>query len=235
MIQLESLKKEMLEVGRRLYEKGFVASNDGNLTARIDEDTILATPTGVCKGDMTPEHLLVLDMNGAVMSGSYRPTSELKMHLAVYQERPDVRAVVHAHPQKATAYAVAGIPLDKITLPEMVFALGKINLTEYGTPSTEEIPETVRRHIRDANALLLLNHGALTVGIDLMEAYFAMETLEHFAAISLYAHLLGGAKEISKQKIDRLFEVRSRTYGKCNYIFNRNRLIDGHKSAATRI
>jgi L-fuculose-phosphate aldolase len=208
--------KEMLEVGKRMYQKGFVASNDGNISARLDDKRLLITPTGVCKGDLTENDLLIVDYDGNVIEGTKKPTSEIKMHLVIYKVRADVNAVVHAHPQKATAFAVAHMPLDKITLPEMVFALGKINLTEYGTPSTNEIPDTVKEYILDANALLLRNHGALTVGAGLMEAYFAMETLEHFASISFYAKLLGGEKELSISQTRELFKIRTDVFGKNN-------------------
>ena len=205
---------EMLEAGRRLYQKGFVASNDGNLSARLEDGTFLITPTGICKGDMAEADLLVIDAQGAVVRGTKKVTSEVKMHLAVYESRPDIDAVVHAHPQKATAFAVAHIPLDKITLPEMVFALGKVGMTDYATPSTEGLPRAVQKQIVDSNALLLKNHGALTVGNSVMEAYFAMETLEHFASISYYASQLGGAKALGERQIAELFRVRSEVYGK---------------------
>jgi L-fuculose-phosphate aldolase len=211
-----SLRREIIEVGKRLYQKNFVASNDGNISGKINANEILVTPTGVCKGDMTEDQLVKVNLNGDVLSGYLKPTSELKMHLAVYEERSDVEAIVHAHPQKATAFAVARIGLEKITLPEVVFTLGKIALTEYGTPSTKGVSETVKKHIKNANALLLANHGALTVGSSPLVAYFNMETLEHVAAISLYARQLGGAKELTEQQINELFRIRAEIFGKSN-------------------
>ena len=208
------LRREIIEAGRRLYQKNMVASNDGNISCRLSEHEFLVTPTGVCKGDMTEDMLLKVDGEGNVLEGHGKATSEVKMHLAVYQERPDVKAVVHAHPRKATAFALAHIGFDEITMPEAVLALGNIALTEYGTPSTDEIPLAVRKTIKTANALLLMNHGALTVGQSPMDAYFNMESLEHFAAISLYARLLGGAHPLSEAQARELFRVRSEVYGK---------------------
>lgn len=215
MIALETqLRREIVEAGRRLYQKNMVASNDGNISARLSEGEILITPTGVCKGDMTEDMLLKVDMEGNRLEGYLKATSEMKMHLAVYRQRPDVGAVVHAHPQKATAFAVANLNFDEITLPEAILALGNIELAEYGTPSTEEIPQAVSRKIGAADALLLANHGALTVGKTPMDAYFNMETLEHFAAISLYARQLGGARALNEEQVKKLFQVRSQVYGK---------------------
>lgn len=215
MMALETqLRREIVEAGRRLYQKNMVASNDGNISARLSEGEVLITPTGVCKGDMTEDMLLKVDLEGNVLEGYLKATSEMKMHLAVYHQRPDVGAVVHAHPQKATAFAVAHLSFDEIILPEAIFALGNIELAEYGTPSTEEIPQAVRQKIGSADALLLANHGALTVGKTPMDAYFNMETLEHFAAISLYARQLGGACALNEEQVKKLFQVRSQVYGK---------------------
>lgn len=216
MINESVFRHDMIEVGKRLYQKCLVASNDGNISTRISENEILITPTGVCKGDMSPDQILKVDMEGKVISGFMKPTSEMKMHLAVYRKRNDVKAVVHAHPPKATAFAVAGKGLDKITLPEVVFSLGKISFAEYGTPTTEQIPIAVEKHIGTSDALLLANHGALTVGSDVFDAYYKMETLEHFASISLYAKLLGGERVLSKEQAEELFRVRTEVYGKSN-------------------
>ena len=208
------LREEIVEAGRRLYKKGFVAANDGNVSVRLDGGRILITPSGVCKGDMDPGMMVVVDGDGKVLSGRLRPSSEMKMHLAVYRIRDDVRAIVHAHPPKATAFAVAGLPLDKLTLPEVVFSLGSVAFSEYGTPSTKQVPEAVVRVIGDAGAVLLANHGALTVGAGVMDAYFRMETLEHFAAITLYARLLGGERELSPKEESELIRIRREVFGK---------------------
>ena len=208
------LREEIVEAGKRLYKKGFVAANDGNVSVRLDGGRILITPSGVCKGDMDPGMMVVVDGDGKVLSGGLKPSSETKMHLAVYRIRNDVKAIVHAHPPKATAFAVAGLPLDKLTLPEVVFSLGSVAFSEYGTPSTKQVPEAVVRVIGDAGAVLLANHGALTVGAGVMDAYFRMETLEHFAAITLYARLLGGERELSPKEEGELIRIRREVFGK---------------------
>lgn len=216
MVGENNFRLEIVEAGKRLYQKGLVASNDGNISVRLNENEILITPTGVCKGDMTSDQMLKVDMEGRLISGFMKPTSEMKMHLAVYRKRSDVKAIVHAHPPKATAFAVAGKTLDKITLPEVIFSLGSVSMAEYGTPSTDEIPKAVERHIDNSDALLLANHGALTVGSSVMDAYYKMETLEHFASISLYARMLGGERVLDQRETEKLFKVRTEVYGKAN-------------------
>lgn len=204
----EALRRDIIEVGRRLYMKDFVASNDGNISIRLDENRILITPTGVSKGFMTPEMLLVVDRSGRVLEGTAKPTSEMAMHLAVYDERPDVGAVVHAHPPTATGFAVARVPLDKIALPEVVYNLGTISLAPYGTPSTKEVPDSIRGVIRTSDGVLLSNHGAMTVGPDVMAAYYRMETLEAVAKITLVARTLGGESFLSQTEVQRLYSIR---------------------------
>jgi L-fuculose-phosphate aldolase len=208
------MRHEITEIGKRLYYKGFVAGNDGNISCRVNDNEILITPTGVSKGYMAEDDMIKVDLEGNVVSGHLKPTSEMKMHLAAYRSRNDVFAVVHAHPPKATAFAVSGVRLDRITLPEVIFTLGSIALSEYGTPSTEEIPRNVGKYINKSDAILLANHGALTVGRDLMEAYYKMETLEHFAEISIYAKLLGGERALSQKQVEELFRVRTEVFGK---------------------
>ncbi len=206
------LKKKIIEIGRRLWQRGYVASNDGNISVRLEDKTLLTTPTGVSKGFMTEDMILHLDMDGNVLdvSQKYLPSSEVKMHIAVYKERDDVHAVVHAHPPHATALAVAGIPLDKHILPEAVLTLGVVEIAPYGTPSTMEMPESVRPYIQRSDGVLLANHGALTLGVDLMTAYYRMETLEHTASIFHKAMLLGRVQEIPPSEVKRLMEIRKR-------------------------
>jgi L-fuculose-phosphate aldolase len=206
------LRADIVEVGRRMYARGYTASNDGNISARLGPDRLVMTPKSVCKGFMTPEMMCITDLEGRKIHGDRDPSSEMLMHLEVYRQRPDVQAVVHAHPPTATGFAVAGIPLDRAVLAEVLTTLGSIPIAEYATPSTRELPEAVRRYIKAHDGMLLANHGALTVGADLFAAYYKMETIEHFAKISLVARLLGRENLISREEVIRLQGLRD-TYG----------------------
>ena len=186
------LRADIVEVGRRLYARGYTASNDGNISVRLDGGRLLMTPKSVCKGFMTPEMMCITDLDGKKLAGERDPSSEMQMHLEVYRQRPDAKAVVHAHPPIATGFAVAGIPLDRAVLAEVVTTLGSVPIAEYATPSTKELPEAVRKYVKAHDGMLLANHGALTLGADLFAAYYKMETIEHFAKISLVARMLGG-------------------------------------------
>ena len=207
-----SLRADIVEIGRRMYARGYTASNDGNISVRLGTDRLLMTPKSVCKGFMTPDMMCVTDADGRKIQGDRDPSSEMLMHLEVYRQRPDARAVVHAHPPTATGFAVAGIPLDRAVLAEVVTTLGSVPIAEYATPSTSELPEAVRKYIKAHDGMLLANHGALTVGADLFSAYYKMETIEHFAQISLVARLLGGENLISREEVLRLQQLRG-TYG----------------------
>jgi len=207
-----SLRADIVEVGRRMYARGYTASNDGNISVRLGADRLLMTPKSVCKGFMTPDMMCITDLDGRKLQGDRDPSSEMLMHLEVYRQRPDVQAVVHAHPPTATGFAVAGIPLDRAVLAEVLTTLGSIPIAEYATPSTRELPEAVRKYIKAHDGMLLANHGALTVGGDLYSAYFKMETIEHFAKISLVARLLGGENLISREEVMRLQQLRG-SYG----------------------
>jgi L-fuculose-phosphate aldolase len=209
---LQMLKRQIVEVGRRTYERGYVASNDGNISARADDNRVVITPTGVSKGFMNQEDMVLVDMNGKVVSGSKKPSSEVFMHLQVYKDRPDVNSVCHAHPPYATGFAVAGIPLDQCVLPEVIIALGNIPIVEYGTPGTEEFYKPVVKLLPDYDAFLLANHGALTVGSDVLSAYHKMETLEHFAHIAFVARQLGHITTLSTEQVKKLTDLRSK-YG----------------------
>ena len=204
------LRETICEIGRMLYDRGFVAAGDGNISARLADGTLLATPTMVCKGRMTPDMIVRCDPEGRALPGEGRPSSELAMHLAIYRLRDDVRGVVHAHPPVATGFAVAGLALDRALLSEVVLTLGCIPLTAYGTPSTNEIVESLTPYIPAHDALLLANHGAVAYGPDMEAALSNMETLEHFAKISLVAHVLGGAKQLPADAVAKLVEVRER-------------------------
>ena len=206
------LRADIVEVGRRMYARGYTASNDGNISVRLGSDRLLMTPKSVCKGFMTPDMMCVTDLDGRKLQGDRDPSSEMLMHLEVYRERPDVAAVVHAHPPTATGFAVAGIPLDRAVLAEVLCTLGSIPIAEYATPSTQELPDAVRKYIKAHDGMLLANHGALTVGADLFAAYYKMETVEHFATISLVARMLGRENLIAREEVLRLQQLRS-TYG----------------------
>jgi L-fuculose-phosphate aldolase len=207
-----ALRAEIVEVGRRLYARAYTASNDGNISVRLGAERLLMTPKSVCKGFMTPDMMCITDLDGRKLQGDRDPSSEMLMHLEVYRQRPDVRAVVHAHPPIATGFAVAGIPLTRAVLAEVLTTLGSIPIAAYATPSTFELPDAVRKYIKAHDGMLLANHGALTVGGDLMSAYYKMETIEHFAKISLVARLLGRENLIAREEVERLQELRG-TYG----------------------
>jgi L-fuculose-phosphate aldolase len=206
------LRAQIVEVGRRMYARGYTASNDGNISVRLDSDRLLMTPKSVCKGFMTPDMMCITDNEGRKLEGDRDPSSEMLMHLEVYRQRRDVSAVVHAHPPIATGFAVAGIPLDRAVLAEVLTTLGSVPIAEYATPSTTELPDAVRKYIKAHDGMLLANHGALTVGADLLSAYYKMETIEHFAKISLVARLLGRENLIAREEVDRLQGLRG-TYG----------------------
>lgn len=204
------VKQQICEVGRRIYMNGFVAANDGNISVRINEEEVLCTPTGVSKGFMTPDMICKVDMDGNILeaSNNYKPSSEIKMHLRIYKERQDVNSVVHAHPPYGTSYAIAGIPLNKAIMPEAVIALGCVPIAEYGTPSTEEIPDAVSKYLDNYDAVLLENHGALTYGADLMTAYFKMESLEFYAKLTFLSTQIGEPKVLNEEQIEKLLEIR---------------------------
>src|SRR5438094_8779509 len=212
MITESSLRADIVEVGRRMYARGYTASNDGNISVRLEGERLLMTPKNVCKGFMSPEMMCITDLDGRKLAGERDPSSEMQMHLEVYRQRADVQAVVHAHPPIATGFAVAGIPLDRAVLAEVLTTLGTIPIAAYATPSTAELPQAGRQYITAHDGRLLDNHGALTVGGDLYSAYYKMETIEHFAKISLVARLLGRENLIAREEVDRLQGLRG-SYG----------------------
>lgn len=204
--------REMIcEVGRRVYARNFVAANDGNISVKVSPNAIWATPTGVSKGYMTPDMLVKLDLDGNVLEGTHKCSSEVKMHLRAYNENPDINAVVHVHPPIATSFAVAGIPLDKPILPEAIVMLGSVPVAEYAMPSTEGVAESIAPYCKNHNAVLLANHGAITWGADLMQAYHRMESLEHYAAITMYTtNIIKGYNELSCNQVHDLLELRAK-------------------------
>lgn len=205
------IKQQICDIGRRIYDKGMVAANDGNISVKINENRFLCTPTAVSKGFMTPDFICTVDKDGNVIeaNGNYRPSSEIKMHMRVYAKRPDVGSVVHAHPIYATSFAIAGMPLVDPIMPEAVISLGTVPISPYGAPSTVEIPDNLEPYLAHYNAVLLENHGALTWGDDLMGAYFKMESLEFYAQLLFNARMLGGPKVISEARVKQLYDLRS--------------------------
>ena len=202
-------REAICQVGKLLYDRGYVAANDGNISLKVEEDRLLITPSGVSKGRMTPDMLLVTDLEGKVVEGDRHPSSEGKMHLAVYRGRPDVRAVVHAHPPVSTAFAVRREGLETPYLAELVAGLGQVPCTDaFAMLSTEEVPESVVPYLSGHNALLLANHGALTWGGELWEAFDRMEVVEHTAKIFLNLRLLGGGVPLTAEEVSRLLSLR---------------------------
>ena len=187
-----------------------VAANDGNISVKLNDNEFLCTPTGVSKGFMTPEYICKVDANGNVIqaNGAFKPSSEIKMHMRVYQKRPDVQSVVHAHPIYATSFAIAGIPLTQPIMPEAVIALGCVPIAEYGTPSTNEIPDAVEKYLPYYDAVLLESHGALTYSDSLLNAYHKMESVEFYAELLFKSRQLGGPKVFSEERVQQLYEIR---------------------------
>lgn len=210
MQNLQEIREQIVEVCRLMWQKGWVAANDGNVSVKLDDGTFLTTPTGMSKYFIKPEMLCHIDKDGNMLEeNGQRPSSELKMHLRCYEEREDVRAVVHAHPPCATAYAVANKALDNYCMIETIVSMGSVPVTPFGTPSTYEVPDAIAPYLAYHDVVLLKNHGALTMANSLIGAYYKMETLELFAQISLNAEILGGAQELPKEKIDTLIDLRS--------------------------
>lgn len=204
-------KNRIIDIGKRMYSKGFVAANDGNISCKTGPDTIWTTCTGVSKGFMTPEMLVKISIDGEILSGTCRPSSEMKMHLRVYHENPDVMAVTHAHPPISTSFAIAGIPLDRGILPEAVVQLGTVPIAGYAATGTQEIAESIAPFCREYNGVLLANHGALTWGRDLLEAFYRMETMEYYASILMYTgNIIGKQKELSQDQVKELIDIRKK-------------------------
>jgi len=206
---INEAKKMIIDVGLKCWQKGWVAANDGNISYRISEDEILCTPTGVSKGMLTMDHICIVDSDGTqLQKNRFKPSSEIKMHLRVMKERPDVNSVFHAHPPYATAHAIAGIPLAECVIPEIVIGLGSIPIAPYGTPSTNEIPDRLAPLIKDYDAWLLENHGALTAGNDPYQSYFRMESLELYAQMMFIAKGLGRVNALDHAKVQSLVNLR---------------------------
>jgi L-fuculose-phosphate aldolase len=205
----QSARKLIIEVGKLLYERSYVVASDGNVSIRLDENTVLATPTMTCKGRMTEDCLALTDMDGRPLTDK-RASSELAMHLLIYKMRPDIKAVCHAHPPHSTAFAVAGLAIDKPILSEVILTLGCVPLTAYGTPSTDELTEAMKPFVAHHNALLMANHGAVAYGDDLWQAWDRLETMEHTAKIAILAKALGGANDLPQDAIEKLINIREK-------------------------
>lgn len=202
------LREEMCEVGRRVYNKGFAAANDGNISYRLDENRVLCTPTRVSKGFMKPDDLCIVDMDGNQVSGKRKRSSEILLHLTIMKHRPDVRSCVHCHPPHATAFAVAHEPIPKCTMPEFEVFLGEVAITPYETPGGQKFADTVIPYVKDTDVILLANHGTITAGTDLMDAYFKTEIIDAYCRILLLARQLGAVHYYSDEKAAELLRLK---------------------------
>ncbi len=204
------LKEQICEIGRRLYNKGFAAANDGNITIRLNDKEILCTPTMVSKGFMKPDDICKVDYEGKQISGTRKRTSEVLLHLAVYKNRPDINAVVHCHPPHATAFAVAHEPIPKCVLPEVEVFLGEVAIAKYATPGDQRLPNSIVPYVKDCNTVLLANHGTVTWGPDLENAYFNTEIIDAYCRILILSKLLGRVNYFSCGENAELMEFKKR-------------------------
>lgn len=208
MKEIMRIHEKICVIGRLLYQRGYVVGHDGNISVRIAPEQILITPSGVHKGMMTPDMLVLCDLDGNILEGTRNPSSESKMHFMIYQERPDVISVVHAHPPISTAFSICRRPLKERYLAELILGLGEVPVTEFAILSTEEVPESVRPYVQDYNAVLLANHGSLAWGSSLQEAFDRLETVEQTAKIYKLVNEIGGGIEISQEQADELKSMR---------------------------
>ena len=213
MASEHQLRREIVKLGKTLHERGFIAACDGNLSVRLDKNRFLVTPTGMSKGAMQASDLVIVDMDGRKLKGRRDMTSEIGMHVLIYRMRPDIRAIVHAHPRTATGFAAAGLPLNQPLVCEVVIGLGQIPLAPYGTPGTPELARTLEPLVPQYDAILMANHGVVTYGTDLQSAYMKMETVEHFAQIALVTHVLGQQQLLDHADLEKLVEARSKYLG----------------------
>lgn len=207
------IREEICRIGKLLHNNSFIAGCDGNISVRLEQNAILCTPTSICKGFMEPEDLVLVDMNGNLLHGKRRVSSEIAMHLLFYRMRDDVRAVVHAHPPTATGFAAAGIALDQSLVAEVVIAFGEIPLSPYATPGTPELSDSLRPLLPNHDAILMANHGVVTCGHDLLNAYMKMDKVEHYARIVLVSRQLGTPQPLLEQDIRKLRRARENYEG----------------------
>ncbi len=202
------LREEFCEIGRRVYNKGFVAANDGNFSYRLAEDRVLCTPTRVSKGFMKPDDLCVVDMEGKQVSGKRKRSSEILLHLAIMKARPDIRACLHCHPPHATAFAVAHEPIPKCVMPEFEVFLGEVAITPYETPGGQKFADTVVPYVKDTDVIILANHGTITAGSDLMDAYFKTEIIDAYCRILILTKQLGRVNYYTDDKAAELLKLK---------------------------
>ena len=203
-------REEIVRFGKLLHQTGLVAATDGNLSVLLEDGNILSTPTLMSKGLIEVDDLVIVNRQGKKLSGARDVSSEIAMHLLIYGKRRDVGAVVHAHPPTATGFAAAGLALDRALCAELIVTLGSVPLANYETPGTPELAEALAPLVPDHDAILMANHGVVTYGVDLLNAYMNMETVEHFAKIALVTHLLGRQQPLSEQHVDKLREIRTK-------------------------
>ncbi len=209
MIAEKKHREDIVRYGKRLYERGFIAATDGNISVRLDAERLLVTPTCMCKGMMEPEDLVVTDLDGHKLDGDRNVSSEVAMHVLIYRMRPEVHGIVHAHPPTATGFAAAGVALDQPLISEVVLTIGAVPLAGYACPGTPGLSESLRPLVPDHNAILMANHGVVAYGDDLEQAFMHMETIEHFAKIALVARTLGQAKVIAPEEVRKLEAIRA--------------------------
>lgn len=205
-----ALRGAVCRIARMAYDKGFITNVDGNFSVRLREHEALITPAGAPKAFLEPEQIAHIDLDGKVVSGDPRPSTEVSMHVMAYRERPDMRALCHAHPKHAVAFTLAGLSLDLCVIPEVVVTIGSIPTAPYGTPGTQELPESIREVVRCSDVVMLERHGALTLGRNLMDAFRKLEVVEHTAEILYYARTLGGVKELSPEQVQKLLDTRKK-------------------------
>src|SRR6266567_755412 len=205
-----TLRRELVRFSKWLYRLGYMPGTSGNLSVLLDRDTLLATPTGASKYLLRPEDMVVVNLEGEQLAGSRKVTSEIGMHLAIYKQREDVEAVIHSHPPIATAFACTGRPLDEMFCQEAVMTLGSVPLAGYATTGTDEVAASLTPLVPNHDAILLANHGAVTYGRDLIDAFLKMETLEHLAQIRLAAHQLGCVRTLEEEQAARLLRAKER-------------------------
>jgi L-fuculose-phosphate aldolase len=206
----KELRKELVFFGRMLHKRHYVSGCDGNLSVRLDTDQILTTPTGMCKALLKPEHMVLVDLKGSLLAGSFQPSSEIQMHLTIYKKRPDIRAVVHAHPYVATGIGCAGIGLTEPICSELVLTLGEIPLAPYAMPGTSAVSDSLAPFIEDHEAILMQNHGVVAYDRTLSQAYMNMETVEHSARIMLVSKLMGSQKPLNADQVCQLLDLKAK-------------------------